>query len=60
MAAQNVQHYIDRYKPAAARVAMLKSVGMTQGFHKMMDYECLMYGAKSLLWGLPAAVESLI
>ena len=37
--------------------AMLKSVGMTQkGFHKMMDYECLMYGAKSLLWGLPAAV----
>ena len=37
--------------------AMLKSVGMTQkGFHKMMDYECLMYGTKSLLWGLPAAI----
>jgi len=37
--------------------AMLKSVGMTQkGFHKMMNYECLMYGTKSLLWGLPAAV----
>ncbi|HOQ07966.1 MAG TPA: ABC transporter permease [Clostridiales bacterium] len=37
--------------------AMLKSVGMTQkGFHKMMNYECLMYGTKSLLWGLPAAI----
>lgn len=22
----------------------------------MMNYECLMYGTKSLLWGLPAAV----
>ncbi len=37
--------------------AMLKSVGMTQkGFRKMMNYECLMYGTKSLMWGLPAAV----
>lgn len=37
--------------------AMLKSVGMTQkGFRKMMNYECLMYGTKSLLWGLPAAI----
>jgi putative ABC transport system permease protein len=37
--------------------AMLKSVGMTQkGFSKMMNYECLMYGTKSLLWGLPASV----
>jgi putative ABC transport system permease protein len=37
--------------------AMLKSVGMTQkGFRKMMNYECLMYGTKSLLWGLPSAV----
>lgn len=36
--------------------AMLKSVGMTQkGFRKMMNYECLMYGTKSLMWGLPAA-----
>lgn len=36
--------------------AMLKSVGMTQkGFNKMMNLECLLYGFKSLLWGLPAS-----
>lgn len=34
--------------------AMLKSVGMTQkGLHKMMNYECLMYGSRALMWGLP-------
>lgn len=33
--------------------AMLKSVGMTRkGFKKMMNYECLLYGLKSLLYGL--------
>lgn len=37
--------------------AMLKSVGMTQkGFRRMMNFECLMYGTKSLMWGLPAAI----
>lgn len=37
--------------------AMLKSVGMTQkGFNRMMNYECLLYGAKALLYGLPASV----
>ena len=36
--------------------AMLKSVGMTAGgFNKMMNYECLLYGTKSLLLGLPVA-----
>ena len=36
--------------------AMLKSIGMTRGgFNRMMNYECLLYGAKSLLYGLPAA-----
>lgn len=36
--------------------AMLKSVGMTQkGFHKMMNYECLLYGSRALLFGLPAS-----
>ncbi len=36
--------------------AMLRSVGMTRrGFGRMMDFECLLYGAKALLWGLPAA-----
>ncbi len=36
--------------------AMLKSVGMTQkGFHKMMNFECLLYGSKALLLGLPVS-----
>lgn len=34
--------------------AMLKSVGMTRkGFNSMMNFECLLYGFKSLLYGLP-------
>jgi len=33
---------------------MLKSVGMTRGgFNSMMNFECLLYGFKSLLYGLP-------
>jgi len=43
--------------------AMLKSVGMTdRDFYKMMNYECLLYGSRSLLWGLPvsAAVSFVI
>jgi len=36
--------------------AMLKSVGMTtKGFNKMMNFECLLYGFKSLVLGIPAA-----
>ena len=36
--------------------AMLKSVGMTQkGFHQMMNYECILYGSKALLLGLPVS-----
>ena len=36
--------------------AMLKSVGMTsKGFNKMMNFECILYGFKSLAWGIPAA-----
>ena len=36
--------------------AMLKSVGMTQkGFGRMMNYECLLYGSKALLLGLPVS-----
>ncbi len=36
--------------------AMLRSVGMTdRGFNRMMNFECLRYGARSLLYGLPAA-----
>lgn len=36
--------------------AMLRSVGMTDGgFNKMMNFECVFYGLKSLIYGLPAA-----
>ena len=37
--------------------AMLRSVGMTnRGFNRMMNFECLLYGAKSLLFGIPASI----
>lgn len=37
--------------------AMLKSVGLApKGFRKMMIYECLLYGIKGLLYGLPVSV----
>ncbi|MBQ6670219.1 MAG: ABC transporter permease [Firmicutes bacterium] len=37
--------------------AMLKSIGLSEkGFRKMMDYECVIYGVRSLLFGLPAAL----
>ncbi len=37
--------------------AMLKSVGMsTKGFHRMMNYECILYGTRALLYGLPVSV----
>lgn len=36
--------------------AMLRSVGLTQrDFGRMMNYECLIYGLRALLWGLPAS-----
>ncbi|TGU90128.1 ABC transporter permease, partial [Mesorhizobium sp. M00.F.Ca.ET.186.01.1.1] len=36
--------------------AMLKSVGMTpKGFAKMLNYESIFYGVKSLLFGLPVS-----
>ena len=37
--------------------AMLKSVGLgSRGFRKMMNYECLIYGLKGIIYGLPVAV----
>lgn len=37
--------------------AMLRSVGMTpKGMYRMMNYECLLYGIKGLLYGLPVSV----
>lgn len=37
--------------------AMLKSIGMNaKGFDRMMNFECLLYGTRALLFGLPASV----
>lgn len=37
--------------------AMLRSIGMTsRGFNGMMNYECLFYGIKALISGLPASL----
>ncbi|MBQ3049567.1 MAG: ABC transporter permease [Oscillospiraceae bacterium] len=37
--------------------AMLKSVGMTpRGFNRMMNFECVLYGSRSLLFGLPVSL----
>lgn len=37
--------------------AMLRSVGMSKkGLLRMMHYECLLYGSKALLYGLPLSV----
>ncbi len=37
--------------------AMLKSVGMTsRGFNKMMNFECVLYGTRALLFGIPVSV----
>ena len=37
--------------------ATLKSVGMdAKDFGRMMRFECLLYGAKALVWGLPVSV----
>ena len=41
--------------------AMLKSIGMTSnGFNGMMNFECVLYGAKSLLYGLPISAVILV
>lgn len=37
--------------------AMLKSVGMTgKGLQRMMNYECILYGTRALLFGLPVSI----
>lgn len=36
---------------------MLRSTGMqTKELYRMMNYECLIYGSKALLWGLPISI----
>lgn len=37
--------------------AMLKSIGLgKRGFRKMMNYECIIYGLKGIIYGLPVAL----
>ena len=37
--------------------AMLKSVGMTdKSFNRMLNFECIFYGLKALLYGLPVSI----
>ncbi len=37
--------------------AMLKSIGMTpSGFNRMINFECIFYGLKALLFGLPVSL----
>jgi len=37
--------------------AMLKSVGMTdESFRRMINYECIFYGLKALVYGIPVSV----
>lgn len=37
--------------------AVLKSIGMTRkDFNKMMNFECLLYGSRALLYGLPVSI----
>ena len=36
--------------------AMLRSIGFSdRSFRKMLNYECVIFGFRGLLWGLPAA-----
>lgn len=38
-------------------LAMLRSIGMSEkDFQKMMNFECVFYGTKALLFGLPVAI----
>lgn len=40
-------------------LAMLRSIGISErGFQKMMNFECIFYGAKALLFGLPLSILS--
>lgn len=58
IAAANVFHTVSTNISLRRReIAMLESVGMTKkGLHKMLNYECLLYGIKSLCYGLPVAI----
>lgn len=58
IAAANVFNTIStNIKMRRRELAMLRSVGMSEGdFQKMMNFECVFYGMKALLVGLPIAI----
>ncbi len=38
-------------------LAMLRSVGMSErSFQKMMNFECILYGLRALMWGIPVSL----
>lgn len=38
-------------------LAMLRSVGMSEReFQKMMNFECILYGLRALMWGIPLSL----
>ena len=57
IAAANVFNTIStNIKLRRRELAMLRSVGMAEGeFHRMLRFECLFYGGRTLLFGLPLA-----
>lgn len=57
IAAANVFHTISTNIGLRRReFAMLQSAGMTQkGFRTMLNFECLLYGSKALILGLPVS-----
>ena len=60
IAAANVFNTIStNIKLRRQELAMLRSVGMSdRDFNKMMRFECVFYGMRALLFGLPLAVVS--
>ena len=58
MAAANVFNTVSTNIALRRRdFAMLRSVGLTShGLHRMMNYECLLYGTRALIFGLPLSV----
>lgn len=60
IAAANVFNTIStNIKLRRRELAMLRSVGMSErDFQKMMNFECVFYGMRALVFGLPLAVAS--
>lgn len=58
MEEQDISGYVyDRAESAEESRAMLKSVGLSpRGMRRMMQFECLLYGFRGLLYGLPVSI----